>query len=175
MSDFTLIDNLSTQETLWFWVSITSLLVLALAEVLSHYNARTKESFIALNQESLDKPSIQSDVRNFAVWEDRWFWVSIASLVMLGLSEVISHRYTVQKDEAVSQLKDNLDNDQEHEIGDLKLKLATSQKEILQLRINLKQAELKFLEANKEAALAKKEADEAKNAVAVGVNSKKTR
>jgi hypothetical protein len=36
-------------------------------------------------------------------WATLWFWVSIGSLFLLGISEVISHRYTVRKDFLVEQ------------------------------------------------------------------------
>jgi hypothetical protein len=162
MPDFALIDYLTTEETIWFWVSIISLLVLAFAEVMSHHNGKRREAFIVSNEEAIEDPEFRTIEKNFAVWEERWFWVSIISLVMLGLSEVIAHRYTVKKDQLVSQMKNDLDNDQEQEITGLKVKLADSEKQILQLRINLKDAELKVIEANKQAGVAKREADFAK-------------
>jgi hypothetical protein len=36
-------------------------------------------------------------------WATFWFWVSIGSLLLLGISEVISHQYTMQKDFLVEQ------------------------------------------------------------------------
>jgi hypothetical protein len=164
-ADFQLIDYLTGEETRWFWVSIVSLLILAFAEVMSHHNAKRRETFIATNKNVIDKPENRGIEKNFVCWEERWFWVSIISLVMLGLSEVISHRFAVQKDQLVSQMKNDLDSDQEREIADLKVKLIDSEKQILQLKINLKEAELKVLEANKAAGVAKREADFAKTIV----------
>lgn len=57
-------------------------------------------------------------------WSDGWFWASIGALLLLGVCEVISHRYSERKDELEAELQRNLQRQHDNDIAALQLKAA---------------------------------------------------
>jgi hypothetical protein len=144
MSDFSILDSLTTKEDVWFWLSMTSLILLLIAEIAHRVNAAKKETYLAF-----DQSGAHIAVGGASFWRDRWFWIGLASLAMLAGSQIISHRYTLRKDEIVSELRDEFEDVEKHAIPELKTDLAKSEKEIVRLKIDLEQARLVVLEASK--------------------------
>ena len=58
-------------------------------------------------------------------WSNFYFWVSIASLIGLGISEVASHRYSERKDELVAIEEQNTKRTHDDEIARIRLEAAT--------------------------------------------------
>jgi hypothetical protein len=54
-------------------------------------------------------------------WSNFYFWAGIAALFFLGLSEVISHRYTLRKDELVSEQQSDTQRRHDEEMARLRL------------------------------------------------------
>ena len=177
--DLTAIYELKSSEDFWFWVSIISLLMLAVSEVVARKIIDAKDEYISVNAEGLSERTIRRRITKFTKWEDRWFWLSIASLVMLGISEVISHRFASSREEFVTlseQQHDSVHESQladvqvkqlkaENDLSELKIQLLNSQKQLADLQIELRQAEIKLIYANQRAEAAKKEADQLKSKV----------
>ena len=57
-------------------------------------------------------------------WSSVWFWVSIASLMLLGVSEVISHRYSERKDELSTKQQEVAERQHNDTIAALQLQTA---------------------------------------------------
>jgi hypothetical protein len=70
-------------------------------------------------------------------WANFWFWASIASLVLLGVSEVVSHRYTERKDELAATQQTDIERKYNEEIARLHLETAQAQREAAGLRLEL--------------------------------------
>jgi hypothetical protein len=58
-------------------------------------------------------------------WENFYFWASIVALILLGVTEIISHRYTERKDELAAIEQDNTQRNHDEEMA--RLHLETSQ------------------------------------------------
>lgn len=150
MPDYSILDSLIAREDIWFWIGTASLSVFVLSTFFSWMNTEKKIAYIASNGAYFHQSGHPQIVRS-PFWKDVWFWVGISALAMVGASEAISHRYALRKDEIVLELRDKFENDQKREIPDLKSDLAKSEKEVIQLKIDLEQAELKFAEASRQA------------------------
>jgi hypothetical protein len=59
-------------------------------------------------------------------WSNFYFWAGIISLLFLGVSEVISHRYTERKDELVAQQQVDTQRRHNEEIARLHLETANA-------------------------------------------------
>jgi hypothetical protein len=57
-------------------------------------------------------------------WSDGWFWASIGSLLLLGVCEVISHRYSERKDELDAENQRNLQRQHDNDVASLQLQAA---------------------------------------------------
>jgi hypothetical protein len=59
-------------------------------------------------------------------WSNFFFWASILALVMLGITEIVSHRYTERKDELADIEQDRTKRRHDEEIARLHLETATA-------------------------------------------------
>src|SRR5271170_2897175 len=57
-------------------------------------------------------------------WATFWFWASIVSLLMLGVSEVVSHRYTERKDALAADEQDATQRRHDEEMARVHLETA---------------------------------------------------
>jgi flagellar biosynthesis/type III secretory pathway M-ring protein FliF/YscJ len=56
-------------------------------------------------------------------WENFYFWASIAALILLGVTEIISHRYTERKDELAAKEQTATQRRHDEEMARLQLDL----------------------------------------------------
>ena len=79
-------------------------------------------------------------IANAGIWSGVFFWLSIVSLISLGITEVISHRYSERKDELVERLQ--LDEKKQHDDEMARLHLEASKADERVAEANLKATEL---------------------------------
>jgi hypothetical protein len=83
------------------------------------------------------------------LWSNIFFWAGIAALLFLGISEVVSHRYTERKDELVSEQQAAAERHHNEEIARLHLETAQANERAANLEketatANERSAELKL-------------------------------
>jgi hypothetical protein len=52
-------------------------------------------------------------------WESFWFWGSVVALILLGMAQVISHRYGIRRDELAAEQRRQTDQAHEQTVADL--------------------------------------------------------
>jgi uncharacterized protein YlxW (UPF0749 family) len=134
MMHINIINELKESEEIWFWVSIISLLTLAFAEVMARRAVSKKEEFIETHTNQLNDTRVQRSIRRLNTSDELWFWVSIFSLVFLGLSEVISHHFASNKEEIVTASELESSDQNNTRINELKSTVENSQARILELK-----------------------------------------
>lgn len=72
-------------------------------------------------------------------WSAAWFWASMASLLMLGISEVASHRYSMRKDELSAAHQGELQRQNDKEIANLHLQTAQANERAARAELALEQ------------------------------------
>ena len=77
-----------------------------------------------------------------ATWSNGWFWVSIGALILLGVSEVVSHRYSERKDELATQAQTALQEQHDQQIAQLNLQTANANARAAQANERAAKAEL---------------------------------
>jgi multidrug efflux pump subunit AcrA (membrane-fusion protein) len=60
-------------------------------------------------------------------WENFYFWASIVALILLGVMEVVSHRYTERKDELATAEQSETQRQHDEEIARLHLQAAQTE------------------------------------------------
>src|SRR5258708_14331673 len=59
-------------------------------------------------------------------WSNFYFWAGIIALLLLGVAEVISHRYSERKDELVAEQQDSTQRRHDEEMARLHLETANA-------------------------------------------------
>lgn len=67
-----------------------------------------------------------SSIESAAWWSTAWFWAGIVSLLMLGICEVVSHRYSQRKDELADAHQRTLQRQHDTDIAELQLQAANA-------------------------------------------------
>jgi hypothetical protein len=70
-------------------------------------------------------------------WSNAWFWASLASLLFLGVCEMISHRYSERKDELAARQQDVVQRQHDKEIADLQFQTAEANRRAAEARLAL--------------------------------------
>jgi hypothetical protein len=89
-------------------------------------------------------------------WSNFYFWASITALILLGVMEVVSHRYSERKDELTAIEQKTINDANEYEIARLHNEAArltaeaeASRAEIADAKLQMAQANLQASEANR--------------------------
>jgi len=163
------VSSLKSSEEFWFWVSIISLIILALSEIIDRRLSDHKEQLLENKPSDIPDEEFRAKIKRLDRYESSFFWLSIISLFALGISEVISHRFAVNREEVITALEAENDIQYDARITDLRAtesqsvekmtalkdNLINSEKEILQLKIALKKAEAELISAHQQAGLSK--------------------
>jgi hypothetical protein len=72
-------------------------------------------------------------------WSSAWFWASIVSLLLLGVCEVISHRYSERKDELTAQQQEATQRKHDTDIAALQLQTAQANERAVKAQLALEQ------------------------------------
>jgi len=72
-------------------------------------------------------------------WSNIYFWAGIVALFLLGAFEVASHRYTLRKDEIVTEEQDRAKRQHDEEMARLHLETAQATERNTQLEIRLEE------------------------------------
>ena len=75
-------------------------------------------------------------------WSAFYFWASIASLMLLGTTEVLSHRYGARKDELAARQQEAADRARQDEIARLGLEAARANESAAQARLEAERERL---------------------------------
>jgi hypothetical protein len=67
-------------------------------------------------------------------WSNFYFWIGICGLMLLGFSELISHRYALRKDELVAEQENDAQSGHDQEIARLALEAAQANRRSEELR-----------------------------------------
>ncbi len=67
-------------------------------------------------------------------WSNFYFWIGICSLMVLGLSEFVSHKYALRKDELVAEREDHAQAGHDREIARAELETARANRRSEELR-----------------------------------------
>jgi hypothetical protein len=81
-------------------------------------------------------------------WENLYFWAGIVALILLGVMEVVSHRYTERKDELASVEQGTIQRQHEEEIARLHLQTAELTADAEKSRAAIADATARAAEAN---------------------------
>lgn len=141
MLSFKIIAQLRESEDFWFWISIISLLTLAFAEVMARRASLQIEEYIESHGTQLSDTKIQKRIRTLNLADAFWFWLSISSLIFLGVSEVFSHHFATNKDDVLTATEQENINQYNTRIQELKLAEDKSQERILELKNEILQSE----------------------------------
>jgi hypothetical protein len=95
-------------------------------------------------------------------WSNFYFWAGIAGLLLLGVSEVVSHRYTERKDELVAEDQDATQRRHDEEMARLRVEAARLSAEADSARAAIANANTETAKANESAARANERAAQLK-------------
>jgi hypothetical protein len=82
-------------------------------------------------------------------WENFYFWASIVALILLGVMEVVSHRYTERKDELAAAEQSKTQRQHDEEIARLHLQTAALTADAEKSRAAIAEATARAAEANR--------------------------
>jgi len=75
-------------------------------------------------------------------WSAFFFWASIGSLMLLGVTEVLSHRYGVRKDELATKQQEDAEQAHQDEIARLRLETEIAKRDAAKANESAAQAQL---------------------------------
>jgi hypothetical protein len=78
------------------------------------------------------------------LWSSIFFWVGIGALLLLGISEVVSHRYSQRKDELVSEQQSATERRHDEEMARVHLETAQARERQAQAELALEQLRKKL-------------------------------